>query len=170
MRTTRLHDAFLDRLDRHRGILVRVAGAYCREAAAREDLMQEIIVQLWRSYRRFDERATFSTWMYRIALNAAISFSRREARAAERVELVEGEALERLGGSQEAKNDDAFEMVGALVERLDGLNRALMLLYLDDNSYAEIASILGISETNVATKISRIKQRLKREIAPQPRT
>jgi len=70
--------AFLTSLDRHRGILFKVADAYCRDAASREDLVQDIVLQLWRAYPRFDDRARFSTWMYRIAVNVAISFYRSE--------------------------------------------------------------------------------------------
>ncbi|HLY01503.1 MAG TPA: RNA polymerase sigma factor [Candidatus Cybelea sp.] len=165
MRTNDVQAAFVDRLDRHRGILVKVAGAYCRDAAGREDLIAEIVAQLWRAYGRFDERAAFSTWMYRIAVNVAISFHRSEVRKAMNVEAAEPAILELLPSPPETQGDDALALVREFIEELDELNRALMLLYLDDNSYAEIAAILGISETNVATKIGRIKQRLKRDVA-----
>ncbi|MGA2761261.1 MAG: RNA polymerase sigma factor [Candidatus Cybelea sp.] len=167
MRTDDAQAAFVDRLDRHRGILVKVAGAYCRDAAGREDLIAEVVAQLWRAYGRFDERAAFSTWMYRIAVNVAISFERTEVRKARNVEPAEPAILEMLPAPADAQSDDAIALVRELIERLDELNRALMLLYLDDYSYAEIAAMLGISETNVATKIGRIKQRLKRDIRAQ---
>ncbi len=167
MRADDSQATFVDRLDGHRGILVKVAGAYCRDAAGREDLIAEIVAQLWRAYGRFDERAAFSTWMYRIAVNVAISFHRTEERKAGSVEPAEPAILESLASRAEPQSDDAIAQVREFIEELDALNRALMLLYLDDNSYAEIAAILGISETNVATKIGRIKQRLKRDIAAQ---
>jgi RNA polymerase sigma factor (sigma-70 family) len=165
MRTDDAQAAFVDRLDRHRGILVKVAAAYCREAAYREDLIAEIVAQLWRAYGRFDERAAFSTWMYRIAVNVAISFHRSEARKAGNVEPAGLAILETLPSPPETQSDDALALVREFIEELDALNRALMLLYLDDKSYTEISAILGISETNVATKIGRIKQHLKRDIA-----
>jgi RNA polymerase sigma factor (sigma-70 family) len=165
MRSNDAQTAFVDRLDRHRGILVKVAGAYCRDTAGREDLIAETVAQLWRAYGRFDERAAFSTWMYRIAVNVAISFHRNEMRKARNVQPAEPAVLEMLPSPPEAQIDDALALVREFIEELDELNRALMLLYLDDNSYAEIAAILGISETNVATKIGRIKQRLKRGVA-----
>jgi RNA polymerase sigma factor (sigma-70 family) len=164
MRSSDSQAAFVDRLDRHRGVLVKVAGAYCRDALGREDLIAEIVAQLWRAYGRFDERAAFSTWMYRIAVNVAISFHRSELRKSRNVEPAEPAFLATLP-LPEAQSDDALALVREFIEELDELNRALMLLYLDDHSYAEIAAILGISETNVATKIARIKQRLKRDIA-----
>jgi RNA polymerase sigma factor (sigma-70 family) len=164
MRRDDVQATFVDRLERHRGILVKVAGAYCRNAAGREDLIAEIVAQLWRAYGRFDERAGFSTWMYRIAVNVAISFHRTEVRKAGNVEPAEPAILGTLASPADARSDDAIAQLREFIEELDPLNRALMLLYLEDNSYAEIAAILGISETNVATKIGRIRQRLKRDI------
>jgi RNA polymerase sigma-70 factor (ECF subfamily) len=164
MRTNDAQTAFVECLDRHRGILIKVAGAYCRDLAGREDLIAEIVEQLWRAYGRFDERAAFSTWMYRIAVNVAISLRRIETRAARHVEPAETAILEMLPSPPEAQSDDALALVREFIEKLDELNRALMLLYLDDYSYVEIAAILGITETHVATKISRIKRRLKHDI------
>ena len=89
MRTNDAQPGFVDRLNRHRGILIKVAGAYCRDLAAREDLIAEIVAQLWRAYGRFDERAAFSTWMYRIAVNVAISIRRAEIRRTRNVEPAE---------------------------------------------------------------------------------
>ena len=157
--------AFLERIDRHRGILFRVANAYCRSREDREDLVQETIAQLWRSFARFDGRGAFSTWMYRIAMNVAISFRRSETRKRRLGEMPES-ILERLPALPEPESDDRVELVHELIEQLSALDRGLMLLYLDDYPYAEIAAILGISESNVGTKINRIKDRLKRNAAP----
>jgi RNA polymerase sigma factor (sigma-70 family) len=164
MTTNDTQAAFVERLERHRGILVKVVNAYCRDAVAREDLIQEIAAALWRAYPRFDGRAAFSTWTYRIAVNVAISFYRSETRKARNVELADRATLEGVATPQEPENLAALGILHEFIDRLDDLNRALMVLYLDDNSYAEIAAILGISESNVATKISRIKRRLKTEI------
>jgi RNA polymerase sigma-70 factor (ECF subfamily) len=154
MRTNDAQTAFVECLDRHRGILIKVAGAYCRDLAGREDLIAEIVAQLWRAYGRFDERAAFSTWMYRIAVNVAISFRRAEMRKTRNVEAAEPAILEMLPSPPEPQSDAALALVREFIEELDELNRALMILYLADNSYAEIAA-----------KIGRIKQRLKRDIA-----
>src|SRR5580658_1169800 len=105
MRSSDSQAAFVDRLDRHRGVLVKVAGAYCRDAAGREDLIAEIVAQLWRAYGRFDERAAFSTWMYRIAVNVAISFHRSEMRKSRNVEPAEPAILATLP-LPEAQSDD----------------------------------------------------------------
>ena len=155
--------AFSDRLDAHRGILVRVANAYASNPADRDDLAQDIVVQLWRAYPRFDERASFSTWAYRIAVNVAISFCRSQTRKKRDVVQTEPAAFDRLAAHAD-ETDDQLTQVRALIDGLDELNRALMILYLDDRPYAEIAEILGISETNVATKLARIKQKLKQAV------
>ena len=151
-------------LEQHRGIVLKVASMYCRNPADRDDLAQEIAVQLWRSFPRFDPERTFSTWMYRVALNVAISFVRsRHVRERHSVPLdtqLHDTADERR---TDPDADERTSLLYAFIDRLDPLNRALLLLYLDDRSHREIAEVLGITETNVATKIGRLKQRLREE-------
>jgi RNA polymerase sigma-70 factor (ECF subfamily) len=161
--TARPHQQrFESLLHEHRRIVSKVAGLYSRNGADRDDLVQEISAQLWRSFGGYDEaRAKFSTWMYRIALNVAISQARRWPEA-DRFEPLETHHLETVGGGEGiAEPDERLTALYAFIGRLDALSRALILLYLEDRSYAEMADILGISETNVATKISRIKQKLR---------
>jgi RNA polymerase sigma factor (sigma-70 family) len=106
--------------------------------------------------------------MYRIAVNVAISFYRSETRKRRDVLAAEPASFDRLTApSQAPETDDRLACLHEFIDQLDELNRALMVLYLDDKSYAEIAAILGISETNVATKIGRIKQKLKGKVAAQ---
>jgi RNA polymerase sigma-70 factor (ECF subfamily) len=154
---------FAELLERHRGIVFKVAATYCRNPADREDVAQEIVTQLWRAFPTFDAGRPFSTWMYRIALNVAISFVRASSRR-ERltVALDETHDVEDSSADLREENERA-KLLYAFVDGLDSLNRALLLLYLEDRSYREIADILGITETNVATKISRLKQRFARE-------
>jgi RNA polymerase sigma-70 factor (ECF subfamily) len=161
--TARQHQQrFESLLHEHRRIVFKVAGLYSCNGADRDDLVQEISAQLWRSFGGYDEaRAKFSTWMYRIALNVAISQARRWPEA-DRFEPLETHHLETVGGGEGiAEPDERLAALYAFIGRLDALSRALILLYLEDRSYAEMADILGISETNVATKISRIKQKLR---------
>ncbi|HYN44136.1 MAG TPA: RNA polymerase sigma factor [Thermoanaerobaculia bacterium] len=158
-------DRFLVLLDEHKKILFKVASSYCRNTADRQDLVQEMVVQLWRSFDRYDERCRFSTWMYRIALNVAISFYRSEARRSRFSVPAEDYLLEvpaEAPGS--ATLDDDLRLLQHFIGQLDELDRALVILYLDGNRYDTIAEILGISETNVGTKISRIKQKLRRDL------
>jgi RNA polymerase sigma-70 factor (ECF subfamily) len=147
----------------HRGIVFKVASVYAVSAADRDDLAQEIRLQAWRSFDRYDEhRATFSTWLYRVALNVAISQSRRRRTSLDgKLEPLQLHHLDTIGGEPPVEPDERLGELYAFIERLDALNRALILLYLEDRPHAEIAEILGISETNVATKIGRIKQTLR---------
>jgi len=155
-------------LQEHRKIVFKVAAIYARTPEDRADLEQEIRTQLWRAFARYDERrGKFSTWLYRIALNVAISQSRTRYRdGSGRVEPLEQHHLDSIGGGTVIDEPDArIRMLYAVIASLDPLNRALILLYLEDRSYAEIADVLGISETNVATKISRVKQTLRGRLA-----
>jgi RNA polymerase sigma-70 factor, ECF subfamily len=153
---------FEQMLQSHRGIVYKVAGSYSRTAADRDDLAQEICLQLWRAFPDYDAHRKFSTWMYRVALNVAISQIRRAAsRKDEQLESLELFHLETLCAEENAERQAQLEALQAFITELEPLNRALMLLYLDDHSYADMAAVLGISETNVATKISRIKNTLR---------
>ena len=158
-------DRFLVLLDEHKKILSKVASSYCRNTTDRQDLVQEMVVQLWRSFDRYDERYRFSTWMYRIALNVAISFYRSESWRSRLTVPAEDSILEMAAAAPvSAASDEDLGLLQHHIAQLDELDRALVILYLDGNRYATIAEILGISETNVGTKISRIKQRLRRDM------
>jgi len=123
---------------------------------------EEIMFQLWRSYGKFDGRCRFSTWMYRIALNVAISFYRGESTRTLHVTSCDQHLLE---AADETENQpENVRLLYQYIETLDPLNKALILLYLDENSYREIADVLGITETNVATKIGRLKSKMKQEL------
>jgi RNA polymerase sigma factor (sigma-70 family) len=151
----------LQRIQDNKGILYKISNSYCRNAGDREDLMQEMVYQLWRSGQRFDETQKFSTWMYRIALNVAISFYRRANRSGITVALDAEAQLADEGGSEVL--EERIEVLTRFIRGLNELDKALMILYLEERPYREIAEILGISETNVATKLGRIKGRLKQE-------
>lgn len=154
-------EAFHNQVERHKKILYKVCNAYCRDRGSREDLAQEIMFQLWRSFARFDGRCAFSTWMYRIALNVAISFYRREDTRTRHVFSDEERVLQAVHESE--RQPEEVRLLYEFIEELDPLGKALILLYLDGNTYPEIAQIVGITETNVATKISRLKSRMKQE-------
>jgi RNA polymerase sigma factor (sigma-70 family) len=149
-------------IDQHKGILFKICHSYCRNRDNREDLAQEIVVQLWRSFGSFDASHRFSTWMYRIALNVAISYYRRERTRTRHVLSSHHRVLEAIDETESQTEDIA--LLHQFIGDLEPLNKALVLLYLDGNSYREIAEVLGFSETNVATKLSRLKQAMKREL------
>ena len=151
---------FLALLEEHRRLLYKVARAYGRTAADREDLVQEMAAQAWKSFGRYDGRWRFSTWLYRVALNVAISFQRREATRALHVAPGGDALLEGLGQADPETAEDVA-LLYKFIDRLDALNRALLLLYLDGQSHAEIGEVLGISPANVSTRVGRLKERLR---------
>lgn len=162
MTTLQQQQEFQTLVDQHKKILYKVCNSYCRNKDDREDLAQEIVVQLWKSFGSFDDRTRFSTWMYRVALNVAISFYRRETVRTRYVLSDEAKLLDRV--DETSTQSDDMQALYRYIATLDPLEKSLVLLYLDGNSYLEIADVLGISETNVATKISRVKQRMRHEI------
>ena len=164
--TTQAHkEQFVNIISQNKKLIYKVCNSYCRDAEDRRDLVQEVIIRLWQSFGKYDERYKLSTWMYRIALNTAISHYRSGKRRLENTLPLTEDLLEIAGDNPEMETDGRVKQLYIFINALDELNRALMILYLDDNSYREIAGILGISETNVATKISRIKQQLTQQFA-----
>jgi RNA polymerase sigma-70 factor (ECF subfamily) len=162
MTTPELQERFQALIDEHKRILYKVCHSYCANRDDRDDLAQEIIIQLWRSFGSFDKRYRFSTWMYRISLNVAISFYRRESTRRRHVLSADQHVLDAVDETESMSEE--IRLLYQFIDRLEPLNKALVLLYLDGNSYQEIADVLGISETNVATKISRLKKSMRREL------
>ena len=161
MAAATLSEQFRALLERHRKIVFKVANTYCRDAHDRADLAQEIAAQAWRAFAAYDAGRAFSTWLYRIALNVAISFRRSSGLRERHMVALDEHAFDAPAASGNPAEDDAVQALYRCIERLDPLNRALLLLYLDERSQREIADILGISESNVATKIGRLKVRLR---------
>src|SRR5215510_7326736 len=159
-------EQFLALLEAHQKIVLKVARVYCWDAAERDDLRQEITLQLWRAFPSYDPRRVFSTWMYRIALNVAISFARKAGRRRRIIAPLENDGVDLPATASAGEPDEHFDALHRCLRALDPLSRALLMMYLDERSYREIAEVLGISETNVATKISRLKQRMRSELAP----
>lgn len=157
-------EAFTRLLDQHAGIIRKVAATYTDNRADCLDLMQEISLQLWKAYPRYSPERPFSTWMYRIALNVGISFLRSATRPHRQMVSLEATELDVADETATPENDERVVELQRVIAGLEPLNRALLLLYLDERSYREIASILGITETNVATKISRLKERVRKEM------
>jgi RNA polymerase sigma factor (sigma-70 family) len=148
-------------LHSHQGIVYKVANTYCWRPDDRADLVQDIVAQLWRAWPRYDPARTASTWMYRIALNVAISFVRKEVRLRQ-VSVPLDETLHDTAAVSD--NGTLPGRLQGFIERQPPLDRALLLLYLEDNSQREIAEILGITQTNVSTKINRLKQKIRAEV------
>jgi RNA polymerase sigma-70 factor (ECF subfamily) len=158
-------EVFLRLVEQHRGIIGKVAAGYASNDADRHDLSQEIMLQLWKAYPRYSPERPFSTWMYRVALNVGISFLRRNTRPMRQIVALDEIDHELPQESQGIPTmEERVAVLQSVIATLEPLNRALLLLYLDDHSYRDIAAILGITETNVATKLSRLKERLRHQL------
>ncbi|HTI90302.1 MAG TPA: RNA polymerase sigma factor [Puia sp.] len=156
-----LQEAFIHLVDQHRGILHKVCRLYCFTEPDRQDLFQEIIVQLWRSYPSFRGDAKFSTWLYRIALNTAISDLRKQHR---RITLSDPGSLpvELQDIQYSGEKEEQLQLLYQAINRLTEVERALTMLYLEDKSYQEMEEILGISQNNLRVKMNRIKDKLRK--------
>jgi RNA polymerase sigma factor (sigma-70 family) len=132
---------------------------YCNNKEDREDLFQDIVLQLWRAYPTFKGDSKVTTWMYRIAINNAITRLRKETKR-EKFAALDGEAFQ----VPHIHNGELEERIAAMYEaikKLTEVERAITMLYMDDCSYKEISEILGLSETNIGFKLNKIKSRLK---------
>lgn len=159
MNPTAKESEFLKVVEQHNRLIYKISYGYCSNLEDRKDLAQEIILQLWKSFDQFNDKYKLSTWIYRIALNVSISYLRKvKTRSKGQLELVPDFEV-----STDAEKPEEIDQLYKFINQLDQMNKALIILYLDELSYAEMAEVLGITETNVATKLNRIKQRLKEQ-------
>ena len=154
-------EKFISIIKENQRLIYKICYTYCKNSESRKDLEQEIIVQLWKSLSRFDGRVKISTWIYQVALNTAFLFHRNEAKHKENKVYIDKSVFSVADTSLEKEPDERIAKLYRFIYTLDELDKALMMLYLEDSRYKDIAEILGITETNVATKISRIKSKLK---------
>jgi RNA polymerase sigma-70 factor (ECF subfamily) len=157
--------SFLKIIDANKGIIFKVANSYCRDDENRKDLIQEIILQLWLTYPKYDPSFKLSTWMYRIALNVSISFYRKENRRGKISQPFPDEIIALPAEKIPFEQNEDFNLLQKFIKELKEIDRAVILLYLEANSQQEIADILGLTVANVSTKVSRIKQTLKQKFA-----
>ena len=158
--------AFSALLQQHAGIVFKVANTYARLPEDRADLAQEIAAQLWHAWPKYDSARSFSTWMYRVALNVAISHVRVQTMRNRHDAVPLDDALHDVAdnGAIDHESDQHLRLLQGFIARQPPLDRALLLLYLEDRPQREIAEILGIGESNVSTKIGRLKQRIRDEL------
>ncbi len=161
-----LQQEFLELMNSHRGIIYKVTNLWCRNRADRDELAQDILVELWRAFPTWDPKRKFSTWFYRVALNVAISdLRKRRLRKTNSIDDRVDELVAPPGNNPALR--EQIEELYRFIDEQDPINRGLILLYLEEYSYREMAEIIGITETNVATKISRLKARMKCKLNPQ---
>lgn len=152
---------FLSLVEENQGIVHKICSLYTATPEDHQDMYQEIVIQLWRSFSSFRGDAKFSTWMYRIALNTAISDLRRQNR---RVKVVYPEkAPEQLmQDSSAAERDEQWKQLNKAIQQLGEIEKAIVVLYLEEKSYEEMEEILGINTNNLRVKMNRIKEKLRK--------
>ena len=155
--------SFLAALNENKGIIFKISSVYTNTIEDRNDLAQEIIYQFWKSFDTFSQKSSLSTWIYRLGMNVAIYHLKTGKRKIQLVPLNE-----QIINFQEVENyedDEKWLLLKQHIANLDLLDKGIVVLYLENKSYEEIGQIIGISETNVGTKLSRIKQKLKKQIS-----
>ncbi len=156
-------EAFVRAINDHAGIVHKIARAYFNDPLDREDVIQEMLFQLWRSFPSFGGKSQFSTWMYRVCFNTALTWRRRQGRVDARpLSLAHREIAEPRTDDEE----ENIERMYKAIDGLSGLNKALILLYLEDRTYDEMATITGLTKSNVSVRLVRIKKELEKKLTP----
>ena len=153
---------FLDQVTRHQNIIHKVCNMFCQDEDDKRDLFQEITIKLWMGHKSYAGQAALTTWMYRVALNTAITLKRKKKKGQEIQSLhpnIPAYVDEEAGVSQH----EIDALYGA-INQLQSIDRAIILLYLEEKSYEEIAEIMGITRTHVGVKITRIKKKLEKNL------
>lgn len=154
-----MEKTFIDMINTHRGLIYKVCNLYCDTQEDKKDLFQEIVLQLWKSFAGFRNESLLSTWMYRVALNTAISNFRKEKRKPERksISVAEFQIPDMDERSNETEN---LGLLSQAIAQLTEIEKAIIMLYLDEKSYDEISEIIGITKSNVGVRLNRIKAKL----------
>ncbi|WP_212004928.1 RNA polymerase sigma factor [Chitinophaga sp. HK235] len=168
MSTSKEQEAFIRLMAGTQGIILKICYAYCYNKADREDLAQEIVLTLWKGFPKYDPACKFSTWMYRVAINVAITYYRNRIKNKGTIPFEERYLEIEDTRPDTMETEAATNKLQKHIALLPDLERALVILYFEKKSYREIAEIMGLTETNVATKISRIKEKLKKNILSDP--
>ena len=155
-------------ITQNQGIIHKVTRIYCDNEDDRKDLFQEILIQLWRSYDKFREQSKFSTWMYRVAINTAITNFKKEAKSRKKSEI--GKDLYLLADEPyDEEKEEHLKLLYEAINQLTGIEKSITLLYLEDKQYEEISEITGISQNYVRVKMNRIKKKLESYVKSKER-
>ena len=161
----KLEHSFIEQLEKHQNIVHKVCRLYTNNQEAHNDLFQEITIQLWKAYPKFRGDAKFSTWMYRVGLNTAITLYRKRKRT---IDTQGFDSVEFKIKSEEYDDteEQQLKLLYKAVHQLNDIEKALVFLYLEDKNYREISETLGISEVNARVKMNRVKTKLKTILNP----
>jgi RNA polymerase sigma factor (sigma-70 family) len=161
MQHKELQEQFQQILEQHKGILFKVARTYCKDEEDRQDLIQETMLQIWQSLHKYNGKFAITTWLYRISLNVAISHYRKnKTRNNTFIALKEG--FIETAASENSEKEQQLTQLEQFISALNDMDKALILLYLEDKNHHEIAEIVGITVSNVSTRIARIRDKLKK--------
>jgi len=161
MTDDKIKEQFLDILEKNIGILLKVSRAYAKVAQDREDLINDITLELWKSFKSFNGNSKISTWIYRVAFNTSMNYKRKKRNDSLFVSINDFKKEDILPWLAEQENSSELEVLYHCIDELNAINKAIILLYLDGKSHDEISEIMGISKTNAGTRISRIKEQIK---------
>ncbi len=162
MQTNTNQEEFLALVEQHKGAIIKVCSIYTRRREEKDDLFQEIVIQLWKSWPGFRGQSKFSTWLYRIALNTAISGLRKKKTS---IVLMGGEELPHFPDTDDHhEKEERLKALYEAIQKLPEIDRAVVLLYLEDKNYEEMEDILGISQGTLRVKMNRAKEKLKKTI------
>lgn len=148
-------------IEENKGILYKVINIYCKDTQDKKDLEQEILIQLWKSLEKYNTNYKISTWIYKIAMNVSISFYRKNRNTPAHLS-IDSIFIEKDYEEQNDYIKDKKRILNVFIAKLNEFDKAIILLYLEDYNYKEISNIVGITETNVGSKINRIKNKLKK--------
>lgn len=152
---------FLEIIKNNQGIIHKVCNVYCDDQDDRDDLFQEIVAQLWKSFPSFRKESKFSTWMYRVALNTAITSFKKTKRRPDQSRLTY-ENFQIKDENYDTETEDNIKLLHRAVAQLTGVEKSIILLFLEEKKYEEIAEITGITQNYVRVKMNRIKKKLKK--------
>ncbi len=163
--TKELESSFVEELENNQNIVHKVCTLYTNDQDAHKDLFQEITIQLWQAYPKFRGDSKFSTWMYRVALNTAITLYRKSKRTITTLDY--DSVIFRVKADEyDEEEEQQLKLMYTAVKQLGDIEKALVFLYLEDKNYTEIAETLGITEVNVRVKMNRIKNKLRTILNP----
>ena len=156
------NEIFTVAIKTNENFIYKIASVYTNNIEDRNDLVQEIIYQLWKSFDTFEQKSSLSTWIYRVALNVALYQLKQSKKRVSTIPI--NEQVLNNHESDNTENEEKWKIFKLQIDNLNLLDKAIVMLYLDNKSYDEIAEIIGISKTNVGTKLLRIKEKLKSQI------
>lgn len=154
-------ERFIQIIKENKWVLYKVVNTYCKDSEDRKDLEQEILIQIWKSFKSYNPQYKISTWIYRVAMNVSISYYRSNLDRKSRTHSI-NESIFNISNPSDSSElfDEKTRFLQRFLDQLDEFNKEIIILYLDDYGYKEIANIVGITESNVGTKINRIKKKL----------